>query len=223
MRSKRKIFLICSALLLVSALTPVLLSQSSADASENLKESSIEELSKDSTQTVEISTATTYTNDFEITEKDLYKLSGDIIILVRKFHKLDILENRNIVHMIDYIKKIKKNFSKVVYFDDSAAISHILFFIVPYVDSYWVRGLFKDTNLYSKSFYGGRSFSDYYNKKYDIKDKNIYLSPKNNGKFPANIKIAWNIGIGCYPTANEEIFNYYYSNIRKIRLCHSPY
>ena len=68
MRSKRKIFLICSALLLVSALTPVLLSQSSADASENLKESSIEELSKDSTQTVEISTATTYTNDFEITE-----------------------------------------------------------------------------------------------------------------------------------------------------------
>ena len=68
MRSKRKIFLICSAILLVSALTPVLLSQSSADASENLKESSIEELSKDSTQTVEISTATTYTNDFEITE-----------------------------------------------------------------------------------------------------------------------------------------------------------
>ena len=68
MRSKRKIFLICSALLLVSALTPVLLIQSSADASENLKESSIEELSKDSTQTVEISTATTYTNDFEITE-----------------------------------------------------------------------------------------------------------------------------------------------------------
>ena len=68
MRSKRKIFLICSAILLVSALTPVLLSQSSADASENLKESSIEELSKDSTQTVEISTAATYTNDFEITE-----------------------------------------------------------------------------------------------------------------------------------------------------------
>lgn len=149
-------------------------------------------------------------------KEDLNKLSGDIIILVRKFHKLDIFENRNIDHMIDYVKKIKKNFSKVIYFDDSAAISHILFFIVPYVDSYWVRGLFKDTNLYSKSFYGGRSFSDYYNKKYNIEDKKIYLSPKYNGTFPANIKIAWNIGIGCYPTANEEIFNYYYSYIRKI-------
>ena len=161
------------------------------------------------------------TNNYDIQfidyqRSELHKLSGDIIILIRKFHKLDIRENRNISNMINYVKKLKNNFSKVIYFDDSAAISHILFFIVPYVDSYWVRGLFKDTNLYSKSFYGGRSFSDYYNKMYNIKDKDTYLSPKISGPFPNNIKIAWNIGIGCYPTANKKIINYYYSNIRKI-------
>ena len=60
--------------------------------------------------------------------KNLYKYSGDIIILVRKFHQLDIRNNKNIEHMISYINNIKQRFSKVIYFDDSAAVSHILFF-----------------------------------------------------------------------------------------------
>ena len=148
--------------------------------------------------------------------KNLYKYSGDIIILVRKFHQLDIRNNKNIEYMINYINNIKKRFSKVIYFDDSAAVSHILFFIVPLVDCYWVRGLLKNNNLYSKSFYGGRTYSQYYNKKYNIEDENTYLSPLNKDKFPSNIKIAWNIGIGCYPTNKKSLLNIYYDEIKKI-------
>ena len=117
--------------------------------------------------------------------------------------------------MINYIDNIKKRFSKVIYFDDSAAVSHILFFIVRLVDSYWVRGLLKNNNLYSESLYGGRTYSQYYNQKYNIEDENIYLSPLNKGKFPSNIEIAWNIGIGCYPTNKKNLLNIYYSEIRK--------
>ena len=148
--------------------------------------------------------------------KNLYKYSGDIIILVRKFHQLDIRNNKNIEYMINYINNIKKRFSKVIYFDDSAAVSHILFFIVPLVDCYWVRGLLKNNNLYSESFYGGRTYSQYYNKKYNVEDENIYLSPLNKDKFPSNIKIAWNIGIGCYPTNKNSLLNIYYDEIKKI-------
>ncbi len=148
--------------------------------------------------------------------KDLYKYSGDIIILVRRFHQLDIRNNKNIEHMIKYIKNIKKRFSKVIYFDDSAAVSHILFFLVPLIDSYWVRGLLKNSNLYSESFYGGRTYSQYYNQKYNIEDESIYLSPLNKDKFPTNIKIAWNIGIGCYPTYKKSLLNIYYNEIKKI-------
>ena len=79
--------------------------------------------------------------------KNLYKYSGDIIILVRKFHQLDIRNNKNIDDMINYINNIKKRFSKVIYFDDSAAVSHILFFLVTLLDSYWVRALLKNNNL----------------------------------------------------------------------------
>ncbi len=147
--------------------------------------------------------------------KNLYKYSGDIIILVRKFHQLDIRNNKNIDDMINYINNIKKRFSKVIYFDDSAAVSHILFFLVPLLDSYWVRGLLKNNNLYSESFYGGRTYSQYYNQKYNVEDTSIYLSPLNKNKFPTNIKIAWNIGIGCYPTNKKSLLNIYYDEIRK--------
>ena len=148
--------------------------------------------------------------------RNLYKYSGDIIILVRKFHQLDIRNIKNIDQMINYINNIKKRFSKVIYFDDSAAVSHILFFLVPFVDSYWVRGLLKNKNLYSESFYGGRTYSQYYNQKYNVEDESIYLSPLNKDKFPTNIKIAWNIGIGCYPTNKKRILNIYYEEIRKL-------
>ena len=154
-------------------------------------------------------------NFVDYNNKNLYKYSGDIIILVRKFHQLDIRNNKNIEHMISYINNIKKRFSKVIYFDDSAAVSHILFFLVPHVDSYWVRGLLKNNNLYSESLYGGRTYSQYYNQKYNVEDENIYLSPSNKDKFPPNIEIAWNIGIGCYPTDKKSILNIYYSEIRK--------
>ena len=147
---------------------------------------------------------------------EIERLEGDLIILVRLFHHLDANYKSNIDYMISKIIDIKKKFSKVIYFDDSAAISHILFFLTPYLDSYWVRGLFSNLDLYSTPFYGGRSFSHFYYEKYNIKDNKSYFSPVNTGNFPKNIRIAWNIGIGCYPTQGNKIINYYYEKIRKM-------
>ena len=98
-------------------------------------------------------------------------LEGDILILVRKFHKLDLSNDQNKDLMINELRSLKKNFSKLIYFDDSAAISHILFFITPYVDSYWVRGLLSNLNDYKKAFYGGRTYSQYYHDRYGICDQ----------------------------------------------------
>ncbi len=146
----------------------------------------------------------------------LNNLEGDILILVRKFHKLDLNNDQNKDLMINELRSLKKNFSKVIYFDDSAAVSHILFFITPYVDSYWVRGLLSNLNDYKKAFYGGRTYSQYYYDNYQIKDKNKYLSPLKKGDFPKNIKIAWNIGVGIYPTNKISFFNRNYMKIKKI-------
>ena len=65
---------------------------------------------------------------------------------------------------------------------------------------YCKRGLLRDRELYKKTLYGGRLFSDYYHKKYKIYDqKENNTLPDYSNKYDWNkIEIAWNIGIGMY-------------------------
>ena len=146
---------------------------------------------------------------------NLIKYKADLIILTRKYHHLDHNEKKNREFILDDIKKYRKKFDKVIYFDDSAAVSHILFFILPYVDSYWVRGLLNDKSQYEKPFYGGRTYSDYYYLNYGVKDKKKNLSPKFKFVYDEKIKIAWNIGIGCFPVFKYNFLNKFYFFTKK--------
>ena len=78
------------------------------------------------------------------------KIKADLIILTRKYHYYDVSIEENKKKILEDNKKYKNQFNKVIYFDDSAAVSHILYFILPYIDSYWVRGLLKDKSEYKK-------------------------------------------------------------------------
>lgn len=155
---------------------------------------------------------------FEFLDYRFFKNSrnnADILILVRKYHSFSLDEESNRNFIIDDIKKYKDKYTKVIYFDDAAAISHILFFIIPYVDAYWVRGLLKDKRQYQKKYIGGRTYSDYYLKKYNLKDLSNNFSPAFSFKNQTKIKIAWNIGIGCFPLFKNKLFNKYYFFVRR--------
>ena len=146
---------------------------------------------------------------------DYKRHKADILILTRKYHQFDHNQIKDRNFIISDIKKYRKRFNKLIYFDDSAAVSHILNFIIPYVDSYWVRGLLVDKNKYEKPFYGGRTFSDYYFLKYGVEDDKKIFSP--DFKFINNkkIKIAWNIGIGCFPVPKNIFLNRFYVFTKK--------
>ena len=53
--------------------------------------------------------------------------NADILILVRKYHSFPLDGEISRKRIVDDIRKFKDKYKKVVYFDDSAAISHILF------------------------------------------------------------------------------------------------
>ena len=144
------------------------------------------------------------------------EIKADLIILTRKYHSFDVSIEENKKKIIEDIKKYKNQFNKVIYFDDSAAVSHILYFILPYVDSYWVRGLLNDKSEYEKKLYGGRTFSNYYYEKYEVKDERFNFSPNFKYKNTKKIKIAWNIGIGCFPTSENTFLNRNYFIFRKL-------
>lgn len=140
--------------------------------------------------------------------------SGNLLIIVRKYHDRNYdlkLAQRDLI-------RYKKKFDKIVYFDDSASSSYVLFSLFPYLDEYWKRSILKDTSMYSKSYYGGHVYSDYYNKNYSVYDQNWTL--KNQTKVANEdfnkLKISWNIGIGLFPLSTNSFANKNYKFIKKL-------
>ena len=72
---------------------------------------------------------------------NIFKMQGDLLILVRRYH--DGKRSDKEVEM--ELLALKKKFKRVIYFDDSAATSVILFNTFEFIDEYWKRSIFKNT------------------------------------------------------------------------------
>ena len=144
---------------------------------------------------------------------NIFESSGDLIILVRKYHDGKLSDKL----MISEIKKLKKNYTKVIYFDDSASASGVFNCILPYLDQYWKRSILKNKNLYKKKLYGGHLFSEYYHEKFLINDSQVYFNNSFDGQQNLEkIKVAWNIGVGLFPLNKINLFDKNYIFFRKI-------
>lgn len=144
---------------------------------------------------------------------NIFNKEGDILILVRKYHDGKTNDSDIIRELLD----LRKNFSKIVYFDDSAAASIAFFCAFPYVDQYWKRSKLINENLYKKKFYGGHVYSDFYHQKFGIEDKSqMFFNPVATNETDMNkLKISWNIGIGVYPLNSNDILDKYYQAARR--------
>ncbi|MAI28663.1 MAG: hypothetical protein CMP38_00500 [Rickettsiales bacterium] len=107
--------------------------------------------------------------------------------------------------IISFLKTAKKRVNKLIWFDSSDSTSVTHFEVMPYIDLYLKKQIFKNKNLYQRNFYGGRIFSDFYHKKFKVKDeiefKQFYPLKK---KYFKKLNIAWNIGLGnVFETFNK--------------------
>ena len=116
-------------------------------------------------------------------------------------------------HHIEFLKNCKTKVKKIIWYDNSDSSSVTNFEVMPFIEVYLKKQIFKDKNLYKKKFYGGRIFTDFYNKKFNIIDEPEYKSDKIlETKFFNKLKLGWNIGIGN--THNS--FNQFYKIVRRI-------
>lgn len=145
---------------------------------------------------------------------DIFKKQGDLLILIRKYHDGLTSEENIILELI----KLRKNFTKIIYFDDSATAVNMFFSAFPYLDQYWKRSCLRDKSLYKKNFFDGHVFSDYYYSKYDINNTNqkFFNSTIKKNTDLNKLKLCWNIGIGAYPLNKKSILDKYYPLMRKI-------
>ncbi len=99
------------------------------------------------------------------------------------------------------LKGIRKFTDRVVWFDTSDSTSSNQFPILDCVDLFCKNQIFSDTSNYLKSFYGGRIYTDYYNREFGVIDEicdfdnELYIPPAAELN---KIRISWNSAFGQY-------------------------
>jgi len=134
-----------------------------------------------------------YTIIIQLTDYQLIKLN---YLLSIKF-KFDV--NIKFDKVLEIFEKFNEKISKIIYFDisDSSGFPHAR--VLPYVDAYVKNQLLVDKTLYLKPLYGHRLYSNYYHKRYDIKDKDpLYSEPIKNPELLKKLIIGWNSGLADY-------------------------
>jgi len=99
--------------------------------------------------------------------------------------------------VLNFLLQAREKVGSVIWMDDSDSTSVTHFEVLPYVDKYLKKQLFKDKSLYRKDYYGGRIFSDYYHEYFDINDVDVFQQHYPLEKeFEEKIDLSWNIGLG---------------------------
>ena len=132
----------------------------------------------------------TYTNS---PDWCLQKDRNRILVMVRWFLKPDRVD-------LNLLKKLREKYERLVFFHDDAGGGIPRLEVLPFVDLFYQKALFKDRTLYMRELYGKELFSDYYHKKYGIRDpeerkRAVVEDPEQLKK----LRLSWNIGIGDFP------------------------
>ena len=75
---------------------------------------------------------------------------------------------------INFLKEINLKNNNLIWFDMRDSAGTTQFEVLPYVRKYVKRQLYKDQNFYKKHLYGGRYYTDFYNKNFGIIDEEEY-------------------------------------------------
>jgi len=132
----------------------------------------------------------TYTKDAEWC---LSKDTNTILIMIRQFIKPDLVD-------LELMKKLRAKYDRIAFFHDDAGGGIPRLEVLPYVDFFYTKALFKDLHLYTKKLYGKELYSDYYHNKFGINDPDARERAIVTDISQLNkLRLSWNIGIGDYP------------------------
>tara|TARA_B100000963_G_C22595517_1_gene657649 strand:+ start:168 stop:1334 length:1167 start_codon:yes stop_codon:yes gene_type:complete len=142
-------------------------------------------------------------------------LDCDILILISKPTQNIIDKQKpsttNNSNLLGYLSEIRSEVKKIIWFDNSDSSSVTNFEVMPYIDIYLKKQILINRSHYNSNLYGGRIFTDFYHKKFNVIDKKIY---KNNfplkKKYENKLRLSWNIGLGNVHNS----FNSYYNLLR---------
>jgi hypothetical protein len=113
--------------------------------------------------------------------------------MVRQFIKPDRVD-------LALMEGLRNKYRIIAFFHDDAGGGIPRLEVLPYVNLFYTKALFKDRLLYTKSLYGKELYTDYYHRKYGVNDEN----PRERTAVTDlsqldKLRLSWNIGIGDFP------------------------
>jgi len=131
-----------------------------------------------------------YTNSIDYC---LNRDKNSILIMVRWFLKPDFVD-------LEVMGRLREKYKKIIFFHDDAGGGIPRAQVLPFVDLFYQKALFRDRSVYLRSLYGKELYSDLSHTKYGVDDP----SPKNRNPVEdplqlGKLRLSWNIGIGQFP------------------------
>lgn len=122
-------------------------------------------------------------------------ITGRFDIVFLAFHHASTLIGQNAEKRLNLVKKLKNRCKLLCWMDTADSTGNCLFDVLPYVDLYFKKQMLNDIEQYTKEFYCGRPYADYYHKKFGLTDEAL-----DNVKYPAadiqylnKLRVSWNV------------------------------
>jgi hypothetical protein len=133
---------------------------------------------------------------FSFTQNSQYCLERDantILFMDRWFLKPDYVD-------MELLKKLRDKYHTIFFFNGNAGGGILRPEVLPYVDMFFNKSLFKDKTLYQKNLYGDELFTEHYHVNYGINDP----EPRSrktvtDASLLCKLRVSWNMGIGDFP------------------------
>ena len=100
--------------------------------------------------------------------------------------------------MLKQLETIKKKVKSVFYFDTTDSSGCIQNEVFDYVDLYFKSQILKNKDLYKKKLYGSRIYSDYFHKKFKVRDNFIMFQRPLTDSNLKKLKLSWNSSLANY-------------------------
>jgi hypothetical protein len=133
---------------------------------------------------------------FTFTSSTDYCLTEDrneILIMMRQFIKPDKVD-------LALMARLRDKYRVIAFFHDDAGGGIPRLEVLPFVDLFYSKALFRDRSLYGKSLYGKELYSNYYHERYGVVDPETrHYATETRPEELAKLRLSWNIGIGDFP------------------------
>jgi hypothetical protein len=95
--------------------------------------------------------------------------------------------------------RLREKYDRIVFFDDADGSGCTRFEVMPFVDLYLKKQLFRDLSVYGRPLYGRELHSDYYHHRFGVTDSTYHRRRPLDPCQEPKLRLAWNLGVGSFP------------------------